>query len=155
MNTKQLTGAGVVGAILTIVGTIGTWATLHAGAASQTIAGTDGGRGKTVIAAAAIGLVLLAIGMRYAKRWVAILATLASLVSFGLVLWTITDLKGSLKGSNPQIPDALWAAIGVDKGWGLWVSTIGSIVLLLACLAVATMKKQAAAVEAPATAPTS
>jgi hypothetical protein len=33
----------------------------------------------------------------------------------------------------------------VNKGWGLWVATIGSIVLLLACLAVAARKREATA----------
>ncbi|MBA3717745.1 MAG: hypothetical protein H0W87_05925 [Actinobacteria bacterium] len=143
MNRVQLAGIGILGAILTIVGAIGTWAT--GDVLKHAVAGTDANRGKTVAIAAGVALVLLAVTAWKGLRWTAILAAIAGLVSFGLTVWTLSNINKFVGDDQSQF------AIG--KGWGIWVATIGSLVLVLAALLAAFMKERAARVEAPAAPP--
>jgi len=129
MNRMQLAGIGILGGVVTIIGAIGAWATYH----GVSLAGTDANRGKTVAIAAGVGLLLLALSAWKNLRWVSVLAAIAGLVSFGLTIWSLSSIN-----KFAGVP----AGIPIGRGWGIWLSTIGSIVLVLAALAATFMKSE-------------
>jgi hypothetical protein len=138
MNRVQLAGIGVLAGALTIVGAIGPWATGEI--LRHDIAGTDANRGVTVAVAAGVGLLLMALAGWRNLRWAAMLAAVAGLVAFGLTVWTLAALN-SFVGAP--------AGLSVGKGWGIWLATIASLVLVVSAVAAAVMKDPSAAVEVP------
>src|SRR5262245_65546396 len=136
MNRMQLAGLGVLGGVLTIVGAIGTWAKIG----ELSFAGTDANRGKTVAIAAGVGLLLMALAGWKNLRWAAMLAAVAGLISFGLSIWTLASIGGFIESS---------AGIAVGRGWGIWLATIGSLVLVVAAFMAALVPDSPAAGEVP------
>jgi len=136
MTRMQLAGLGVLGGVLTIIGAIGPWATIG----DLSFAGTDANRGKTVAIAAGVGLLLLALAGWKNLRWAAVLAAVAGLISFGLSVWTLSSIGGFVEAS---------AGIEVGRGWGIWLATIGSLVLVVASFLAALVQERRAAVELP------
>jgi hypothetical protein len=136
MTRMQLVGLGVLGGALTIIGAIGTWATIG----PLSFSGTDANRGKTVAIAAGVGLLLLALAGWKNLRWAAMLAAVAGLISFGLAIWTLAAIGGFV-GSPAGVP--------VGRGWGIWIATIGSLVLVIASFMAALVEDPDAVVETP------
>src|SRR5262249_19208178 len=136
MNRRQLAGIGMFAGALTIVGAIGPWATL----AGKSWAGTDANRGVTVAVAAGVGLLLIALAGWRNLVWPAALAAVAGLIAFGLTIWTLIRINAFI-GAVSALP--------VGRGWGIWLSTIGSIVLVAAAIWAALVKERGAAVELP------
>jgi hypothetical protein len=136
MTRMQLAGLGVLGGVLTIIGAIGPWATIG----DLSFAGTDANRGKTVAIAAGVGLLLLALAGWKNLRWAAMLAAVAGLISFGLSIWTLASIGGFVEAS---------AGLAVGRGWGIWLATIGSLVLVVASFLAALVQERSAAVELP------
>lgn len=136
MTRMQLAGLGVLGGALAIIGAIGTWATIG----ELSFSGTDANRGKTVAISAGVGLLLLALAGWKNLRWAAMLAAVAGLISFGLAIWTLAAIGGFV--GSP-------AGISVGRGWGIWLATIGSLVLVVASFLAALVQDRSAAVELP------
>jgi hypothetical protein len=135
----QLAGIGVLAGALTIVGAVGPWATgvvLRGGSA----AGTDANRGVTVSVAAGIALLLLLLAGLKNLRWAAMLAAVAGLISFGLTVWSFAAIN---KFANAD------ARLSIGRGWGIWLSLIGSIVLVVTAFLAALVREPDAVVEAP------
>jgi hypothetical protein len=136
MKRAQLVGIGVVAGVVTIIGAIGPWATFR----GVSFAGTDANRGVTVAVAAGVGLLLLALAGWRNAVWPAVLAAVAGLVAVGLTLWSFAAINAF--ASAP-------ADLPIGRGWGIWLSTIGSIVLVAASIWAALVKERDAAVELP------
>jgi hypothetical protein len=132
----QLAGLGVLGGALTIIGAIGTWATIG----ELSFSGTDANRGKTVAIAAGVGLLLLALAGWKNLRWAAMLAAVAGLISFGLAIWTLAAIGGFVGAPR---------GVAVGRGWGIWVATIGSLLHVVASFLAALVEERSAAVEIP------
>jgi hypothetical protein len=140
MNRMQLAGIGVLGGALTVIGAIGPWATFH----GVNLAGTDANRGKTVAISAGIGLLLLALAGWKNLTWAAILAAVGGMIACGLTIWSLAAIN-KFAGAPSSIP--------IGKGWGIWLATIGSIVLVLCAIGAALVKGTRTAVEPPPSAP--
>ena len=136
MTRMQLAGLGVLGGALTIIGAIGPWATIG----ELSFSGTDANRGKTVAIAAGVGLLLLALAGWKNLRWAAMLAAVAGLISFGLAIWTLAAIGGFVGAP---------VGVAVGRGWGIWVATIGSLLLVVASFLAALVEERPAAVETP------
>jgi hypothetical protein len=132
----QLAGIGVLAGALTIVGAIGPWATFR----GLSFSGTDANRGVTVAVAAGVGLLLLALAGWKNPRWAAILAAVAGLVAFGLTVWSFSAIN-KFAGAPGGLP--------IGRGWGIWLSLIGSIVLVVTAFVAARVRERDAAVEGP------
>jgi hypothetical protein len=132
----QLAGIGVLAGALTIVGAIGPWATFR----GLSFSGTDANRGVTVAVAAGVGLLLLALAGWKNLRWAAILAAVAGLVAFGLTVWSFSAIN-KFAGAPGGLP--------IGRGWGIWLSLIGSIVLVVTAFLAALVREPVAAVEVP------
>jgi hypothetical protein len=138
MKRVQLAGIGVLAGALTIVGAVGPWATGEL--LRHDVAGTDANRGVTVAVAAGVGIILMALAGWKNLRWAAMLAAVAGLISFGLTVWTIGAIN-SFVGAPGGLP--------IGKGWGIWVATIASAVLVICAVLAALVKDPDAAVEVP------
>jgi hypothetical protein len=135
----QLAGIGVLGGAMTVIGAIGPWATFH----GINLAGTDANRGKTVAISAGIGLLFLALAGWKNLRWAAVLAAVGGLIAAGLTLWSLFAIK-KFAGAPSTLP--------IGRGWGIWLATIGSIVLVLCAIGAALVadKEPEAALVPPA-----
>ena len=136
MNRMQLAGIGVLAGALTIVGAVGPWATFR----GLSFSGTDANRGVTVAIAAGVGLLLMALAGWKNLRWAAMLAAVAGLISFGLTVWSFAAIN-SFAGAPGGLP--------IGRGWGIWLSLIGSIVLVVTAFLAALVREPEAAVEIP------
>jgi hypothetical protein len=112
-------------AILAIVGSIGTWATVHLFGQSIDVGGSEAGVGNlTAFFAAVIAITALFIALRQGRLW-------ASIV--GLVFATFTLLIGlinlgslsRLYGPARDLPDNTFSV-----GYGLWLVIIGAAAAL-------------------------
>jgi hypothetical protein len=137
MNRMQLAGIGVLAGALTIVGALGPWATFQ----GASFSGTDANRGVTVSIAAGVGLLLLALAGWKNLRWAAILAAVAGLISFGLTVWSFSAIN-KFAGAPAGLP--------IGRGWGVWLSLIGSLVLVVTAFLAALVQDRDATVELPA-----
>lgn len=140
MNRTTLGGIGALAGIVTVIGAVGAWATYQ----GAHLNGTDANRGITVAVAGGIGLLLMLLYAARGLRWASGLAIIGGGVAFGLTIWSLMKLN-----DFAGVPDG----IHLGKGWGIWLSTIGSIVLVLAALAATFWKPAEARVEAPASPP--
>jgi len=140
MNRMQLAGIGVLGGALTVIGAIGPWATFH----GIDLAGTDANRGKTVAISAGIGLLLLALAGWKNLTWAALLAAVGGMIACGLTIWSLAAIN-KFAGAPAGIP--------IGKGWGIWLATIGSIVLVLCAIGAALVKSTEPAAEPAAGTP--
>src|SRR5215218_2460519 len=98
LNKMQLAAVGIVAAVATIIGCVGTWATFQAISWS----GTDANRGKTAAIAAGVALLLLALAAWRDQTWAAVVATLAGILSAAFIIWTLADIKGFVGASADQ-----------------------------------------------------
>ena len=138
MKRVQLAGIGVLAGALTIVGAVGPWATGEL--LKHDISGTDANRGVTVAVAAGIGLILMALAGWKNLRWAAMLAAVAGLIAFGLTVWTLAAIN-SFVGAPGGLP--------IGKGWGIWLATIASLVLVICAVLASLAKDPEPAVEVP------
>jgi hypothetical protein len=138
MKRVQLAGIGVLAGALTIVGAVGPWATGEL--LRHDVAGTDANRGVTVAVAAGVGIILMAVAGWKNVRWAAMLAAVAGLISFGLTVWTIGAINSFVGAPS---------GLSIGKGWGIWLATIASLVLVICAVLAALVKDPDAAVEVP------
>jgi len=100
-----------------IVGAVSDWVTV----AGAGVSGTEANAGKTTLIAAAAGVALAAVAVRF--RWIALLAAVAA------------GIAGAVSGYYASDPDAFVEPFPADLAWGLALSAIGSIVLFVLSLA--------------------
>ncbi len=131
MTNKQAAILGVLAGAATIVGAIGAWATYQ----GHHFAGTDANRGKTVAIAAGVALLLLLLTAAAGFRWSSALAIIAGGVALGLTVWSLSNIAAFAGASGTP---------GIGRGWGVWLATIASIVLVLAALAATFMHRATA-----------
>jgi hypothetical protein len=142
MNRVQLAGIGVLAGALTIVGAVGPWATGEL--LRHDVAGTDANRGVTVAVAAGVGLIFLAFAGWKNLRWAAMLAAVAALISFGLTVWTLAAINNFVGAPN---------GLSIGKGWGIWLATIASLVMVICAVLASLAKDPEPGVEVPADRP--
>jgi hypothetical protein len=94
----------------------------------------------TVAIAAGVGLLLMALAGWKNLRWAAMLAAVAGLISFGLTVWSFAAIN-AFAGAPGGLP--------IGRGWGIWLSLIGSIVLVVTAFLAALVRDPEAAVEIP------
>ena len=138
MKRVQLAGIGVLAGALTIVGAVGPWATGEL--LRHDVAGTDANRGVTVAVAAGVGIILMALAGWKNLRWAAMLAAVAGLIAFGLTVWTLGAINSFVGAPG---------GLSIGKGWGIWLATIASLVLVICAVLAALVKDPDTAVEVP------
>ena len=85
-------------------------------------------------------MLLLALAGWRNSVWPAVLAAVGGLVALGLTLWSFAAINAF--ASAPS-------SLPIGRGWGIWLSLIGSIILVVASIWAALVKERAAAVELP------
>ena len=110
MSNANLRIAGLAGAVLMVVGGLGTWATLNAQGISLSVNGSD--RDGAIVMVCAV---IVALGVLVANRVMRIIALVAAGASIATAIYDIQDILG-----KPQI----------DVGWGLWLSVVASVAAL-------------------------
>lgn len=132
--------AAVVGAVLAAAGTLLTWFTITVGGISapeSTITGLEGRDGRTVLGAAAVGLVaavLVALGRRLPAARVALVAAGAVTLIVGIA--GVIDALSK----DEEVEDEFGIAadrVAVELGPGLWMVNAGGVALLGAGILVA------------------
>ncbi|HEX4106609.1 MAG TPA: hypothetical protein VHX88_00655 [Solirubrobacteraceae bacterium] len=121
MGTR--TGALLVAAVLTIVGSCAPWET----ATGITLAGTHNLGKITFVAAAFLIILCMALVLEQCGPYLVVrYALLAGLVCFGLGIYKLIDLHRTAPGITSDFDTALGAA------WGLYVTVVGGIAMLAA-----------------------
>jgi hypothetical protein len=126
----------IASCVLMLLGGFGPWARIF-GVIS--VNGTDGD-GWIVIIAAVIAAGLIVLRQRRALgRWPLIIALLAAVIAAATAIYDWTDLN--------RVADQLGI---IHAGWGIYVSTIGSCSLVLACIGLLLERPRPAREVAPA-----
>ena len=114
-----------VSAVLMIVGGFGPWAT----ALGVTLSGTDGNDGWFLIIPGLLALGLLFVQVaRPSARWPMILVVLLGAIGALVAVVDLNDIN------NLGAQDALFDDV-VDTGWGLYLSLIASVAVVLSAIA--------------------
>jgi hypothetical protein len=112
--------AAVVAAILVIIGSVSTWATVR----GVSFSGTDANAGKTTLIAAAIAALLVVIATRTGWRWLSIVACIPAGIAAAISSYRLADIANFVQG-----------APGADASWGIWLTVVSAVVLFILCLA--------------------
>jgi hypothetical protein len=112
--------AAVIAAVLVVVGSVSTWATVR----GVSFSGTDANAGKTTLIAAAIAALLLVIATRTGWRWLSIVAAIPAGIAAAISCYRLADIANFVQG-----------APGADASWGIWLTVISAVVLFILCLA--------------------
>lgn len=120
---------GVVGAVLVVIGSIGPWATV----ASSGVGGLDGDGWITLVLALLAGGFAAAVfaPARVARimRWLVLPWTLITLL---VAVIDIVDISSTSSQFSNQFSDDIFT---LSVGWGLWLVLAGSIIALVAAVA--------------------
>ena len=123
-------------AVLVVVSCLGPWATVR----GVSFSGTDANAGKSTIVAAVIAAVLLLLATRTGRRWLSIAAAIPAAVAAVIPCYRLADIANFVQG-----------APGADSSWGIWLTVVSAIVLLVLCLAHAIVRPATVVEPAPET----
>ncbi len=126
--------AAVIAAVLVVVGSVSTWATVR----GVSFSGTDANAGKSTLIAAVIAALLLVLATGTGWRWLSIVATIPAAIAVAISSYRLADIANFVQG-----------APGAEASWGIWLTVLSAIVLLILCIAHAIVRSGAVA-ETPA-----
>ena len=126
--------AAVIAAVLVVVGCVSTWATVR----GVSFSGTDANAGKSTLIAAVIAALLLVLATGTGWRWLSIVATIPAAIAVAISSYRLADNANFVQG-----------APGAVASWGIWLTVLSAIVLLILCIAHAIVRSATAA-EPPA-----
>jgi hypothetical protein len=110
---------GAIAGICAIVGAVSAWVSVG----GESVEGIDANAGKTTLIAAAVAVAIAAIAVRF--QWLALIAAIPA------------GIAGAVSGWYAASPDKFVEPLNGDIAWGLVLSTIGAIVLFVACVVLA------------------
>jgi peptidoglycan/LPS O-acetylase OafA/YrhL len=111
---------------LLVLGAIGPWATVDIAALGQSASASEGGLESDGVITLILGLIgggLLGLWRAQRARWQAIVTAVLGALAVLVAIIDISDVSGTDVG--------LGGAADVSVGWGLWVTLLGSIVLVV------------------------
>jgi hypothetical protein len=109
----------LVAAALVVVGCVSTWATVRGVA----FTGTDANAGKSTLFASVVAALLLVLGTALRWRWLSIVAAIPAAIAAAISSYRLADIANFVQGRS----DA-------TASWGIWLTTIAAIVLLVLCV---------------------
>ena len=120
---------GLVGAVLVVIGSIGPWATV----ANSSVGGLDGDGWITLVLALLAGGFAAAVfapaSVARITRWLVLPWTLLALL---VAVIDIVDISSTSSEFSNQLSDDIFT---LSVGWGLWLVLAGSIIALVAAVA--------------------
>jgi hypothetical protein len=111
--------AGLIAAILVVIGSLSSWATVQ----GVSFRGTQANAGKSTLAAAVVAALLLLLATRTGRRWLSAVAAIPAGIAAAIASYRLADIANFVQG-----------APGASASWGIWLTTIASIALFVLCL---------------------
>jgi hypothetical protein len=111
---------------LLVLGAIGPWATVDIAAFGQSASASEGGLESDGVITLVLGLIdggLLGVWRGQRARWQAIVAAVLGALALLVAIIDVSDVSGTDVG--------LGGAADVSVGWGLWVTLLGAIVMIV------------------------
>jgi hypothetical protein len=128
----------IASAVVMVLGAFGPWARILG---IVSVNGTDGDGWIVIVAALiAVGLIVLRQRRKLVGLWPVLVALLTAMLAAATVIYDWTDLNGVADRTGL-----------VEARWGIYVATIGSCSLVLACVGL--LLERPRAVEEPAAPP--
>ena len=109
----------IVAAVLVVVGCLSTWATVL----GVSFTGTDANAGKSTLVSAVVAAVLVLVGTASGRRWLSVVAAIPAAIAAAISSYRLADIANFVQGAN-----------NAEASWGIWLTTISAIALLVLCI---------------------
>jgi hypothetical protein len=109
----------LVAAVVTVVGAVSPWAEVR----GHTFKGTDANAGTSVLIAAIVAILLLALATWLAQRWLSIVAAIPAAIAAAIAAYRLADIEHFVEGFN-----------NASAKWGAWAATLGGVALVVLCV---------------------